>query len=1183
MNTISGRIVVKESGAGIPGLLVIVYDMDPRTGPEEVIPGADPGLTGDPDGASPTGGDRIGSALTADDGSVRFTFEDSEFQIRNPTERRPDLLLMVLAPEEPGRDFRSRIMYSSPSIAQNAGRTEQFLIRLGTDLLRRFEIAVPAAGSIQVEPPKNVKERLTAREAWSSEVVDGAMAATRQRVDQHRSRFAPFRESVGPALRRALSTVPDGLHDPARFVAPGESVFAKSKAIIERGLDDFVNNPQLRTRVPIRGIVTLTEDEVSELQGQMDADGTVPAEAVTAIKERNASGSVSFFERVGPVCREITEAERECMIALSDLPPAPPNPPPVTGPNLEPVTEDDIPKFMARLLDTMTSPEEQLQVGLMPTATRASVEQNARDLRFQPSPADVPAFHDFEELQIAFEHVWQEAIHEGVLDIAESAYETIVELGGSPDIMTAPGPDALRAFLAEGNATMRASRVVRDHRGERPDSGPDSAPGGAWVSSSSDAVVRDHRDAGRTSPDKTYDGSPSERLPQLLMDLQKRLRNTYAFTTFAANRKERSVNFGILNTFRQVWTPLSYQAGPLVKSIPLAPRQSQKVVITRKWHKKRAVQEVENNLRAVREEMSSTSRTEQEIARRASAKTTFSLSNTSTAGIEGASESTTTSFTREASRSSDDIKKSFHEAVFKAAQEIKQERTTQINSEETEDLETVETTEIVNPNDETLMTIVFYELQRRYRVTERLHRVTPVVLVAQEVPAPHEIDLDWIVAHDWILKRTILDDSFLPALELVTQTAGDETALAEMRKNIEQQRKIVEELREELAIVRRGTTAQASLIERALFHGAASGGGGGGGPLGGLTAIGGLVDLGQEVVGKVSDVIFGGPAEVGNREGLESAAERAADEARDLMFRLEREVTALNALLESYVKWLKDYHNRLTEIARLQVHIMDNILYYMQAIWRYEPPDQRFFRLHNVPVPVFRPRRRRLRVDFSNPLPNTFSPMHRSLQAFGGRKVKAFRTVMECEIDPGFDLVPLSRVARLDRFRLKGNYMVFEMYESNALTDFMMDPYVDHATGQALDPSGPDQWSLDEFADYVCCLKKRLSPDEFEELRADLAAEFKRLLSDFRRDDVLVVPTDSLFIDAILGPQSVMERYKAIHRLEDAKKAQAEVRGLEMQTVLRAARMLAGELEDPDIDKKVVIQGNPGVVVGDNT
>src|SRR5205823_3115135 len=143
-----------------------------------------------------------------------------------------------------------------------------------------------------------------------------------------------------------------------------------------------------------------------------------------------------------------------------------------------------------------------------------------------------------------------------------------------------------------------------------------------------------------------------------------------------------------------------------------------------------------------------------------------------------------TGFKQDSVKSSDDIKKSFHEAVFKSAQEFKHEKTTEITTEETQDYESVETTEISNPNDEIAVTFLFYELQRRYRIYERLYRVQPVVLVAQEFPQPSDIDQAWLLRYDWILRRAILDDSFLPALNTLAATAGDEIAIAEMQGNV---------------------------------------------------------------------------------------------------------------------------------------------------------------------------------------------------------------------------------------------------------------------------------------------------------------------------------------------------------------------------------------------------------------
>ena len=51
------------------------------------------------------------------------------------------------------------------------------------------------------------------------------------------------------------------------------------------------------------------------------------------------------------------------------------------------------------------------------------------------------------------------------------------------------------------------------------------------------------------------------------------------------------------------------------------------------------------------------------------------------------------------------------------------------------------------------------------------------------------------MAHDWILRRVILDDSFVPAMNyLSTKVVGDEVALRELYRNVEQQRSLVEEL-----------------------------------------------------------------------------------------------------------------------------------------------------------------------------------------------------------------------------------------------------------------------------------------------------------------------------------------------------------------------------------------------------
>src|SRR5205823_1586871 len=123
----------------VPDLLVVVYDIDPGTSTVQEAGGSTIGTT------APTAdllqrdisGDRLGSALTDQRGAFELTYEDEDYGDEDdepgvPEEeaRRPDLLLMVLAPEDASATGSSSVLHSSAAVRQNAGRTEQFLIRL---------------------------------------------------------------------------------------------------------------------------------------------------------------------------------------------------------------------------------------------------------------------------------------------------------------------------------------------------------------------------------------------------------------------------------------------------------------------------------------------------------------------------------------------------------------------------------------------------------------------------------------------------------------------------------------------------------------------------------------------------------------------------------------------------------------------------------------------------------------------------------------------------------------------------------------------------------------------------------------------------------------------------------------------------------------------------------------------
>jgi hypothetical protein len=1111
--------------------------------------------------------------VTDDNGAFSVSIDDASLQ--TSAGARPDLHLTVLAPEEPGVPPDALVLYSSTVLRQNAAAIEQYVVRLTTAQLQKAEIPLPS----------EVAGKFKAMAARQNDFVAGAISAAQDVVLGHRTRVSSFQQKFKTSLQGAISNVSATAIAPERFVAPGESVFTKSKALSTATITGTINDPT--KRAPVRGFISLTPDQVAKIKTQVAQDGTVSADAVMSATGRTQTPPTTYVQGLPrlPLCRPTTPSV-DCTESVLNPPPSPPGPQPTStpGPGEPVITNADVPRFLGRLIEPLTAPEEQLVVGLMPVATRDSVQESVQSFVFNPSPADVPAFHDFNNLQIAFDYVWQEAIDQGVLDLAQNAYETIVGLGGNPDHPDYNDIHPVRALSLEGKMVLNSHAtptvVVRDHRGESP--GTRIAPpgeGGVTVTvtgvGSSDAncpydSASNVRDAGVVNPLTIAD--PVERLPALLEALNRKLLENYNFTIYAANAKERSVNFGILNTFRQYWTPLSYQAGPLVKTIPLAPKQTQKVVITRKTIKKRTQKELENNLHILKQETSDTNRAEQLIANKASRSTSLSVTNEAKMDMEVGSDTLTTGFKQDTAKSSEDTKKSFHEAVFKAAQEFKEERTTEINTEETREFESVETTEITNPNDEIAVTFLFYELQRRYRIYERLYRVRPVILVAQEFPQPSDIDQTWLVRYDWILKRTILDDSYLPTLSNIAQTAGDEIALEEMKANVNQQRCIVLSLRQELAVASRQATAQRAMMDQAVYQKA-----------GGSGLFGLVDDIASSALSPLGNLLFGGDAAQNdsNRQALQDRADEAAERVRDLTFRMEREVTALNALTETYTKALRDHNNHLTDIARLQVHVKDNVMHYMQAIWAHEPPDQRFFRLHNTPVPDLTPQKRGFRIKLDQPLVTTMAPPHASLPRFGGLNVKAFPLESVTTIDPQFNHVPLSKVADVSSLLgFIGNLAIFPLFESNPLTDFMMDPYVDRATGQLIDPADPLNWSLDEFSEYVCCLKKKLTDEEFEKLRSELQKLYQIILSNPQRDDdVLIVPTNSLFIEALPAAHSLIEKYKADHRMIDVKKAQAEAREKELDNVRMAGRILSGERGDPHVDKKILIEGGANFVV----
>ncbi|HEU5135277.1 MAG TPA: hypothetical protein VFU13_09055, partial [Steroidobacteraceae bacterium] len=643
----------------------------------------------------------------------------------------------------------------------------------------------------------------------------------------------------------------------------------------------------------------------------------------------------------------------------------------------------------------------------------------------------------------------------------------------------------------------------------------------------------------------------SSRLSRLLSQLEKLLSERYAFDVFAKD----SINFGIMVTYQQAWEPEHYQVGDLVSTIPLAPKEIRRYTTRSVTKKTRAVKELEDNVQTRKTESSDTTRADGEIVKKAQEKTHFNIGAEETFGGDGFSIKATQSGGGDSSKESAQIKKEMRESVLRSAQEYRQQHRMEVDTSESTETEATTFHEIQNPNDELAVTYLFYELQRTYFISERIHRLTPVILVANEVPAPHQIDDAWLVEHDWILRRAILDDSFRPALDYLTRSfVGAEVNIRILESNALAQKNLVDNINQQIQTQIGVLASNESSLRR---------------------QIQGLADYQErEGVFNTFKRIFDPIGITGGVDsGATDAGQSRVDYARQTLDRAEREKarllaqlevanTALQGAVDKLSSAVKEHYDRVTEIDRLRVHVKENILYYMQAIWRQEPPDQRFFRLYNIDVPIVSPVAQDIPVNVGT--------------GDNGRATRpGLAALMENDgsltsVIPMPDVTVTKKklvdVADLDNvLAYKGNYMVFALKEHNFLTTHMMQSYIDVDDELLLrDPDATDDYSVAGLQEMAKKLYKK-NPRKYADRKEDIKKLLINAISSPRKDrDRVIVPTKSLYIECLVGAHPLLEDFKLSHRALDVKKVQAEVRRAELENIRLAARALEGEREDPD-------------------
>lgn len=706
--------------------------------------------------------------------------------------------------------------------------------------------------------------------------------------------------------------------------------------------------------------------------------------------------------------------------------------------------------------------------------------------------------------------------------------------------------------------------------------------------------------------------APLGRAEQIIEELQRRSDAPYQFDVFLPN----SVNFGLISRYRQKWQPLAYQAGDLAGTLPLAPGEKRSFTVKRTRTMSQKSTTSQSALTSRNEEFNTQMRSEAEINRRvqqavnAGANVASQNSVGGQVGLlgNGVSGSTSLNFggTLSSDTSSDSaaIKKDLSDTTRKMTQEFRDENKVEISTETGSTFESTETREISNPNNEISVTYLFYELQRQYEVSARLNEIIPVVLVAFHVPNPDQITETWLLKHEWIIRKALLDRSFLPVLEVLrTSFTGDEVAVEVLEVQWKTQLSVVAELRRQMGThtdlrdaARDAVNAAAREASRAMMQGADTGSGGTFGEhagealeyaaLGLTTGVGGV--LAKALFDrKSSDEDDSAAADLtGEALGSERDSARQALDWADLdraqsEGALREGIGALERATERYLDAVRARLNRRSRIDQLILHVKTNILHYMHAIWRAEHPDQRYFRLYDLKIPwgddelsftdlSRQPPPRRGNPAGSIPgllLDDTLfdtAVEHGSMRPdFGG-----------INVDTAVNRRPLHEVADLDRILgFRGNYAAFRLRESNLITLSLLQDFL-HTELGLIDPDADGNLPTSEEAlEWAACAWEMAAGDPEKErmISERLVAALDAAV---RVSQEVTIPTGELFIEALPGTHPVLEDFKLRHRAADAEKAALDARILEVELLRRAKRLVDGDTTDPDVDRVIQVQGS---------
>lgn len=244
----------------------------------------------------------------------------------------------------------------------------------------------------------------------------------------------------------------------------------------------------------------------------------------------------------------------------------------------------------------------------------------------------------------------------------------------------------------------------------------------------------------------------------------------YAFLPYPGG-----VNFGLRVVYRQEWLPLGNQPGEIVRTVPLGPKQSEKISIkvVRTTKDVRSSEDITSTETTT--DSSTATKDSSEVVEQASSSFKWHVDAEASGGFGPVTAKLSAGAGGEQGSQSKDTKSNLTETMSKTASRMKRDTKIIVSTETTVTDESTRVSEITNPNDEIAVTYVYSKLQRAYELTTRLAEVNSVVFVPQPVLPPQDVTTGWVQRHATVIAKVLLDQAFAPELAAVVAEPDDVT------------------------------------------------------------------------------------------------------------------------------------------------------------------------------------------------------------------------------------------------------------------------------------------------------------------------------------------------------------------------------------------------------------------------